>query len=68
MTIPLGMVARGEVKLHIQGRAQTSEEVGNELGASVGGAVFGYTVLGEYVKDKKFRQSSGGDGIMCRHK
>ena len=53
LPIPLRVVSRGEVELHVEGFTKRAEEVGDEFWTSIGGGMSRYSVFGEDVGDKE---------------
>ena len=47
------MVSGGEVELHVKCFSERAEKSGYELGALVGGNMFGIAVFGEYVHNEQ---------------
>ena len=53
LPIPLRVVSRGEVELHVKGFTKRAEEVGDEFQTSVGGGMSGYSMFGEDMGDEE---------------
>ena len=53
LPIPLRVISRGEVELHVEGFTKRVEEVGDEFRTSVRGGMSGYSVFGEDVGDEE---------------
>ena len=68
LSISFGVMSGREMKLHVQGFSQGSEEVRNELGTTIGSDVGRYSMLGKHVKDEELGELSGGDGVVRRNK
>jgi hypothetical protein len=66
LAVAFWVVSGSEVEFHVEGFAETTEEVGDELGTSVRGDVEGYSVLGEDIHDKEFGELDRGEGVVCR--
>ena len=53
LPIPLRVISRGEVELHVEGFTQRVEEVGDKFRTSIRGGMSGYSVFGEDVGNKE---------------
>ena len=60
LTVAFGMVSRGEMELHIKCFSKRMEKLGDELGATVGGHMFGNTVFREDMHDEYYCKVFGG--------
>jgi hypothetical protein len=64
LAITFRVISGGKMQSHVQSFSEGPEESGDKFGATIGGNMGGYSVLGENVHDKEFckvfRGASGG--------
>ncbi|KXN87857.1 hypothetical protein AN958_07866 [Leucoagaricus sp. SymC.cos] len=66
LTVTFWVVTRGKMQLHIQCFTKQSEEVQNELGASVRGNMSGDSMLRKDMENEQAGQIGGSNGVMSR--
>ena len=58
------MIPGSEVKLHIEGLSEGSEEVGNELGSAVGCDMSRNSVFGKHMDYEELGKLCGRDSVL----
>jgi hypothetical protein len=66
LAVGLWVITRGEVEIHIEGLAESSEEARDKLQASVRGDVRENTVFGEDMHDEEFGKSGRVNDIVSQ--
>jgi len=64
LAVAFWMVTGSEVELHVEGFSKTTEEMGDEFGASVGSDVEWDSVLGKDIHYKKVCELDCHEGIV----
>src|SRR3984957_802070 len=64
LPIAFRVISGSEVKLHIQSLSERSEEVGNELGSTVGRDMSGNSVLGKHMDYEELGKLCGRDSVV----